>query len=176
MADDTARTIARDWWREHIDTADEVDIKELSKRAALELATDTVFCATFTAEFLPSTMYEMGQRMVAARRSVLQTREGLREQLERDNTLEVESKWSRWLQYDPDRGVHIPIVNMTMEQVLASADYLGSQKQSIAFEEKWLRLIAKRLQPGQHVGDVLTDDDLESLRTSIKPTQLRKVA
>jgi hypothetical protein len=169
VEDMSARKMARDWWHEQIAARGEVDVKVLAADAVEHFAKDDDFCESFLADFLPSTMYDMGQRIVAQTRLGLKSRVGLRKQIERDMTEDVQSRWDTWLQYEPNRGVYMSLTKMTRKQLIASADFLAEQKNELAFEESWLRLIAKKVTGAKTVGDVFTDDQLQALRDSLKP-------
>lgn len=166
MTDHTSRTIAREWWRERVETDDAVDIKKLARQAAVELAESPEFCSSFLPDFIESTMYDMGQRMVAVRRAELRTHSVLSKQIEADAKRDAD-KWDRWLEYSPESGIHIPLTKMTREQVVSAAEYRRDSGNAELFEARWLDSIANQLKPGQHVGDALDSERITQLRQSV---------
>ena len=175
MADKIARQRALEWWRERTQSGKEVDIKALSHVAAAELMKEPDFCASFLSDFLQPTMYELGLRVASSTRASLRTTAGLRKQVEEDAERDAR-KWERWLEYDPELHVHVPLLNMTREQAVQAASYRREIAQENEHEARWFDLIVKGMRPGQQIGDVYTDDELQELRDRIKPTRLRKAA
>lgn len=175
MADKIARQRALEWWRERAQSGKEVNIKALSHVAAKELANDPDFCAAFLDDFLQPAMYELGLRVAASTRASLRTTSGLRRQVEEDAKREAR-KWDRWLEYVPDLGVHIPLLNMTREQAILASSYRREIAKENEHEARWFEMIARGMRPGQQVGDVYTDDELQKLREQIVPARIRKAA
>jgi hypothetical protein len=174
MAEGTARTIAREWWREHIESSDELNIRQLAHQAGKELCADPEFRDAFVDDFADSIMYEMGQRMVAGYRAQLRTTSGLRAAVDADAQREGE-KWDRWFHYVPSTKTAIPIPKMNKAHLLSAAEAYQHLADSNAIEATWLRKIAAKLKNGQLVEDVMTQEDVEHLRPST-PTPLRKAA
>jgi hypothetical protein len=161
--DQPSRVIARDWWRTHLDTDDDVSVTKLARQAVAELGACADFREMFVDDFIGSAMYDMGQRMLANHRAVLRTPEGLRRQVEKDMVRE-ESRFQVWREYDPKAHVWVPLPQMTREQVLLACETRTALANENATEARWFKLIAAELQPGQRVGEELTDDQLVELR------------
>ena len=173
MAEQVARTAAREWWKRHI-TGEEVDYKALARKAAKELGGDPDFRQAFVDDFLESAMYEMGQRLVAIHRAEQRTTSTLRKLVEEDAKRDAD-KWEKWYYWVPETMTSIALPNMTREQVLSVAAAYIERAESNMAEAKWLKIVANKLRPGQQVGDVLTQDAVQELRKPLRQA-VRKVA
>lgn len=168
MTEGMARQRARDWWKDKVASGESVNIRRLCDDARTELANDPEFRESFIDDFFDSVMYEMGQKIVASTRAELRTHAGLRRQVEED-AKRYEDQWQLWLEYDPGTACHIPLTDMTKEQVLVASDYRLDQAMQNETEARWLERIAAELQAGQRVGDVLSNAQLSELRRDCDP-------
>lgn len=176
MAEQLSRAIAREWWSSHLEGDEsEYDIKQMSLQAASELGSDPEFMESFANDFLESSLYDMGQRILANRRAALRTRSGLRAQVDKDVETQG-ARWRQWLEYDPDSGKSIPLTEMVREQIQAAESRRRDEAAKYNRDADFFALIAKRLKPGQRVGDVFNDESLHKLRKSMSPIPMKGAA
>lgn len=74
------------------------------------------------------------------------------------------SRWAKWFEYDPISKRQVNILELTKEQGLAAAQH--RRKQRLAPEQEAVGIIelaVGRLQPGQKIGDVWTEEELDDL-------------
>lgn len=166
----TAKQIARDWFEERLDE-DTTSVTDLAREAATELSEDEDFASTFLQDFAYSVLYQVGQQMLANRRTALRTREGLLAQIQKDIEDAEKQKtafWSTWREYDPDRKVYVSLVKMTREQLLSASAYRQQLADANRHESQWLKIMADRMKPGECWEDHHTDAELTVLRESMK--------
>ena len=176
MAEQLSRAIAREWWSSHLEGDEsEYDIKQMSLQAASELGGDPDFMESFANDFLESSLYDMGQRILSNRRAALRTTSTLRAQIDKDSESQS-AEWRRWLEYDPETGKSVPLTDMVREQIKAAESRRRDEAAKYNRDADFFALIAKRLKPGQRVGDVFSDEALHKLRESMNPTRMKGAA
>jgi hypothetical protein len=171
MTSQSSRTIIRQWWKQAIDGQEAVDPKVFARKCADELVTDPAFCATFLAEFVYETAYNMGQLIVSANRSMLRcgdtykTRDALKREIAEE--AEQSHEWSKWMENDKDTGVLVSFKAMTKEQVFTAALTREDRGYQELRDAAFFRAVAGKMQAGQIVGDVWSDAELDYLRKNI---------
>ena len=160
-----ARGSARAWWWARFEEGGEANLRVLTRKAVAELGKDPDFRDRFIDEFLYPVLHDIGQRLLAEYRGKLRTSSGLQAQVEQDLAEpETADRWRKWLQYDPKKGVHVPLLDMTKTQVTAASRYCLDRSGEFAMEARWLKRIARKMTSDQVVSDVMTGDDLDALR------------
>lgn len=167
----TIRQEIRDWWRPLIDAGDPFEPKVEAQRCVAELGQNPDLVRRWFQETAYDTAYAVGMGLVSRGRTTVmreamsagEAKASLKEQLERDPV-----DFSRWMERDPNTGVQVPLVEMVKEQVLAAAEVRGKRGMEELKREAMLRFVAGRLQPGQRVGDVWSDDLLADLAQRIE--------
>lgn len=173
MAEHDSRRVIRSWWKDQLSRLESVDIKVMSGECASVLRNDPEFCAGFVDAFLENAVYEIGIGTLSTDRAYL--RKGDRAtpvasliaevdaEIQQD-TITRSVRWAAWKEYDPDAGLHVPLLQMTKEQCFRSATYREDRAKTDMQDALWLRLIAGKLRKGDIVQDVWSGEDLDELR------------
>lgn len=173
MAEHDSRRVIRAWWKKELAKLDEVNIALMSKECAAALRHDPEFCTAFLDAFLQNAVYEIGIGTLSSDRAYL--RKGNRAtpvasliaevdaEIQQD-TITRSARWAAWKEYDPDAGLHVPLLQMTKEQCFRAAIYREDRAKTDMQDALWLRLIAGKLRKGDIVQDVLSGEDLDELR------------
>lgn len=170
MTEQSVNRIVRAWWRDVIGNDSAVDLKRKAPDAAKELRDNPEFVALFLDQYLEPTVYDIGRKMLSADRSLVRvgsmtgTVAALRKQIEQDGK---DMNFWKWMEHVPTIDEHIAFPALTKEQLLASADFRDRQAASQVHNAGFLRLVAGKLNPGQQVKDVWTDDQLTKLWSEI---------
>lgn len=162
----TPRARVAQFVREQIDGKDNVNLPDLVETALGHFLRDPAWVEAFLREQFTATLYTIAQNVIAQRRSG---------QIIIGNTIASATgakaiaarrpRWQLWLEHDGSEYVALPA--MTREGLLRAAEsreQRADREQTIA--TVW-RALADGLQPGQRVGDIYDDDQINAIVDSI---------
>lgn len=162
-----------DHMKETIEGLDTIDIPAIADKAVLWALQDKKMLNRLMKEMIRPVFYQLGQRLVARSRkhltvvgTVAMTDEAIDDAVNKIETKFKVSGWSRWYEHIGDR--HVLILKADSNDLTAAAkerlrrgipeDHLGLL---------WLDL-KKRLEPGQVVGDVWSEEEIEAASRRIR--------
>lgn len=171
--DKSAKQYIRELWRDVIEDAETIDMKAEAERIAKELKGNPDFCSKFVEGFIGDAVWSVGQNVLRSMRNDI-VRIGAQvataDSLKRDVRAEVRSRFADYFAHDPKTNARIALPEMTKEQLLRTGRSRIGRGEHEVREGEWMLLIAGRLNPGQKVGDVWTDDELDDIRTRLNVT------
>lgn len=177
MAEHESRRVIRVWWKDKFSQLESVDVKAMSIECAEVLRNDTQFCTSFVEAFLEKAVYDIGIGTLSTDRSYLRKGDHatpvaaliaeVDAEIEADN-ITRSARWAAWKEYDPDAGLHIPLLQMDKEQCLRAATYREDRANTDIEDAIWLRMIGGKLHKGDVVQDVFSGEDLDELRNIAK--------
>lgn len=158
----TPRARVAQFVRDQIDGKDNVNLPDLVETALGHFLRDPAWVEAFLRDQFTATLYTIAQNVIAQRRSG---------QIIIGNTIASATgakaiaarrpRWQLWLEHDGSEYVALP--QMTREGLLRAAaarEQRADREQTIA--TVW-RSLAAGLQPGQRVGDVYDDDQINAI-------------
>jgi hypothetical protein len=159
--DKSARTQLREWLDNEIAHADEVKLPDLANTALEHFSRDTRFLRDFLKENLRDVLYLEAQRFIATTRnhvllgSTITTRSGFQATARRKSVFE------NWFEHVNDRHIHVLDMSKT-DLLAASTERRERGEREITLANLW-RSLADKLDPKQHVRDVFTAEEIETV-------------
>ena len=156
----SARAQVRQWVREQMEDASEVDLPALAGRAVAHFRGDAAFIQTFLDESLPTLVYDIASSIGSKTRLLsfgdhLATRATVADAATRHTVFE------RWLEHAGAR--HIRLLSMTKADLLVAAEERRKRgEHDMWLSRLWVR-IAKDMSDEDTVGERFTTEEIEKL-------------
>lgn len=172
-------TLIREWWKEEVGNADVLDVPAMVDQAVAALLSDPTFLGRFAEEFLRPVVADVAREFMAGERRAFKESAPkpfvwprLQELTSGDVAKRIEDEapkrdMGRWFEHDPKTGKYIRLGYMVKEQCLAAAEKREQRATGDLTRAGMLRMVAGRLNPGQRVSEVWSEDELERLEQQI---------